>query len=56
MGDQLKITPEGYIETNYTTFETGAKGVYACDDIQEQRYQQFIIAVGSGTKVSLSVI
>lgn len=51
--NQLNITSGGYIETNKRTMETSIPGVFACGDVQEEKYRQAIIAAGSGCIAAL---
>lgn len=52
--NQLKLSDDGYIETNKRTMETSISGVFACGDVQETEYRQAIIASGSGCIAALS--
>ncbi len=51
---QLKLTSSGYIKTNKRTMETSICGVYACGDVQEDKFKQAIISAGSGAIAALS--
>lgn len=51
---QVKLTESGYIETNKRTMETSVSGIFACGDVQEEKYRQAIIASGSGCIAALS--
>ncbi len=55
LNNQVKITKKGYIKTDKRTMETSIKGVYACGDVQEEKYRQAIISAGSGAIAALSV-
>ncbi len=54
ISSQLKITKNGYIHTNKRTMETSIKGVFACGDVQEDKFKQAIISAGSGAIAALS--
>ena len=51
---QLDLTPDGYIVTKPETLETSVRGVFACGDVQEQSYQQAVIAAAAGCRAALS--
>lgn len=55
LNNQLQITSHGYIKTNKRTMETSIEGVFACGDVQEEKYKQAIISAGSGAIAALSV-
>lgn len=55
LNNQVKTTKKGYIKTDKRTMETSIKGVYACGDVQEEKYRQAIISAGSGAIAALSV-
>ncbi len=52
---QVELNKQGYIVTDKRTMETSISGVYACGDVQEDKYRQAIIAAGSGCIAALSV-
>lgn len=54
ISSQLKITKNGYIHTNKRTMETSITGVFACGDVQEDKFKQAIISAGSGAIAALS--
>ena len=55
LNNQLQTTSHGYIKTSKRTMETSIEGVFACGDVQEEKYKQAIISAGSGAIAALSV-
>ena len=55
LNNQVELDTHGYIKTYGKTFKTNISGVFAAGDIQDNKYQQAIIAAGSGAIVALDV-
>ena len=49
----LDLDEEGFIITKGNTSYTNIPGVFACGDVQDNRYKQAITAAGSGAKAGI---
>ena len=52
---KVEIDDRGYIVTKGKSSKTNALGIFAAGDVQDNRYQQAIIAAGSGAIAGLDV-
>ena len=55
LNDQVELDAHGYIKTYGKTSKTNISGVFAAGDVQDNKYQQAIIAAGSGAIAALDV-
>lgn len=55
LNNQVELDAHGYIKTYGKTSKTNISGVFAAGDVQDNKYQQAIIAAGSGAIAALDV-
>ncbi len=55
LNDQVELDAHGYIKTYGKTSKTNISGIFAAGDVQDNKYQQAIIAAGSGAIAALNV-
>ena len=52
---KVEIDDRGYIATKGKSSKTSTSGIFAAGDVQDSKYQQAIVAAGSGAIAALDV-